>query len=156
MFNKDTMKATGKVSVVLKDEQGNVKEEFTVPNLVVDTGLDFIASRMKDATATVMSHMEVGTDGTYNSGSTAGVDAADTALSAAVSGSRTALSSTTVTDNSVAYVCTFGAGTGTGALVEAGIFNAASGGTMLCRTVFSTINKGAADSMTITWTITIS
>ena len=149
MFNKDTMKATGKVNVVLKDEHGNVKEDFTVNNLVVDTGLDFIASRMKDATATVMSHMEVGTDSTA-------AGASDTALGAAVSGSRTALTSTTVTDNSVAYVCTFGAGTGTGALTEAGIFNASSGGTLLCRTVYSTINKGAADSMTITWTITIS
>jgi hypothetical protein len=27
---------------------------------------------------------------------------------------------------------------------------------MLCRTVFAVINKGASDTMTITWTITIS
>lgn len=148
MFNKDTMKATGKVNVVLKDEFGNVKEDFTVNNLVVDTGLDFIASRMKDASATVMSHMEVGTDNTAAAST-------DTALGAAVASSRTALTSTTVTDNAVAYVCTFSAGVGDGALTEAGIFNASSGGTMLCRTVFSVINKGASDSMTITWTITI-
>ena len=143
------MKATGKVNVVLKDEFGNVKEDFTVNNLVVDTGLDFIASRMKDATATAMSHMEVGTDNTAAA-------SGDTALGAAVSSSRTALTSTTVTDNAVAYVCTFAAGTGTGALTEAGIFNASSAGTMLCRTVFSVINKGASDSMTVTWTVTIS
>jgi len=149
MFNKETMKATGKVHVVLKDEKGNVKEDFTVNNLVVNDGLEFIASRMKDATANVMSHMEVGTDNTAAGG-------ADTALGAAVAGSRTALTSSDITANAIAYVATFGAGTGTGALTEAGIFNAASGGTMLCRTVYSTINKGAADSMTITWTITIS
>ena len=143
------MKATGKVNVVLKDEFGNVKEDFTVNNLVVDTGLDFIASRMKDATATAMSHMEVGTDNTAAA-------SGDTALGSAVSSSRTALTSTTVTDNAVAYVCTFAAGTGTGALTEAGIFNASSAGTMLCRTVFSVINKGASDSMTVTWTVTIS
>ena len=148
MFNKDTMNATGKVNVVLKDEFGNVKEDFTVNNLVVDTGLDFIASRMKDASATVMSHMEVGTDNTAAAST-------DTALGAAVASSRTALTSTTVTDNAVAYVCTFAAGVGDGALTEAGIFNASSGGTMLCRTVFQVINKGASDSMTITWTITI-
>ena len=46
--------------------------------------------------------------------------------------------------------------TGTGAITEAGILNAASAGTLLCRTVFSVINKGASDSMTVTWTITIS
>ena len=69
---------------------------------------------------------------------------------------RVALTSTTVTDNEVAYVATFGAGTGTGAITEAGILNAASSGTLLCRTVFSVVNKGSADSMTITWTVTVS
>ena len=43
----------------------------------------------------------------------------------------------------------------TGAVTEAGIFNAASGGTMLCRTVFSVVNKGADDSLSVTWTITL-
>ncbi len=47
-------------------------------------------------------------------------------------------------------------GTGTGALTEAAVLNASSSGTMLCRTVFSAVNKGADDSVTITWTITIS
>jgi len=54
------------------------------------------------------------------------------------------------------YVATFGAGTGTAALTEAAILNASSSGTMLCRTVFSVINKGASDSMTVTWTVTAS
>jgi hypothetical protein len=27
---------------------------------------------------------------------------------------------------------------------------------MLCRTVFSVVNKASADSMTITWTVTVS
>ena len=65
------------------------------------------------------------------------------------------LSTTTISTNTVEYVATFGAGTGTAALVEAGILNAGSGGTLLCRTVFSVVNKGADDTLTITWTITI-
>jgi hypothetical protein len=56
----------------------------------------------------------------------------------------------------VTYVASFGAGTGTGAVTEAGILNASSGGTLLCRTEFSVVNKGADDSMSITWTITVS
>jgi hypothetical protein len=55
----------------------------------------------------------------------------------------------------VAYVATFPAGTGTGAVTEAGLFNASSAGTLLCRTVFSVINKGAADTLGITWTVTV-
>jgi len=147
MFKKDKTKATGKLTVEIKDKQGNVKETRELENLVVDVGLAFIASRMKDATATAMSHMAIGTgtSAAASGNTTLGTEAA-----------RVALTSTTVTTNAVAYVCSFAAGTGTGAITEAGILNAASTGTLLCRTVFSVVNKGASDSMTITWTVTIS
>jgi uncharacterized membrane protein len=147
MIKKDSSKVTGMVNVVIRDDSGKIKQEFTVPNLVVDTGLAFISSRMKDTSEAAMSHMAVGTDNTV-------ANAADTALGTQLA--RAALTSSTVTDNSIAYVATFAAGTGTGALTEAGIFNDPTAGTMLCRTVFSVINKGAADSMTVTWTVTIS
>ena len=148
MINTDELKVTGSVNVVIHDESGKQKENFTIPNLVVNTGLAFIASRMKDTTETAMTHMAVGTDTTATA-------AGNTALGTQL-GSRVSLTSTTVTNNQIAYVATFGAGVGTGALTEAGIFNASTSGTMLCRTVFAVINKGAADTMTITWTITIS
>jgi hypothetical protein len=148
MINTDELKITGSVNVVIHDESGKQKENFTIPNLVVNTGLAYIASRMKDTTATAMTHMGVG------AGSTA-TAAGNTALGDQL-GSRVSLTSTTVTTNQIAYVATFGVGVGTGALTEAGIFNASTSGTMLCRTVFAVINKGASDTMTITWTITIS
>ena len=94
-----------------------------------------------------MSHMAIGT------GSTAAA-ASDAALGSEAG--RVSLTSTTVSSNEVEYVATFGAGTGTGAITEAGIFNASSSGTLLCRTVFSVVNKGSSDSMTITWTVTVS
>lgn len=150
MFN-DAIKMTGSLKLVLTDEHGNVKQEEEVKNLVVTVGKNFIASSMAKTTTNspaAMTHMEVGT------GTTAAA-VGDTTLQTAVASSRTSLTSTTVTTNSVAYVCTFAAGTGTGALTEAGIFNAASAGTMLCRTVFSVINKGAADTLGITWTVTV-
>ena len=147
MINKDKLQATGSVNIVVRGEDGNVTQDFTIPNLVVDTGLDYIASRMKDASATAMTHMAVG------SGTTVAA-AGQTALVTEVA--RVALTSSTVTGESIAYVASYAAGTGTGALTEAAILNAASAGTMLCRTVFSVINKGAGDTMTVTWTITIS
>ena len=147
MFKNDKSKATGKLIVEIKNDKGVVVETREVKNLVVDDGLEFIASRMKDTTATAMSHMAIGT------GSTAAA-ASDTALGSEAA--RQALTSTTVTANAVAYVASFAAGTGTGAITEAGILNASSSGTLLCRTVFSVVNKGASDSMTITWTVTIS
>ena len=146
MLNKDFLSAKGALSIVVKDSNGDLKQELNVTNLVVDTGLAYIASRMKDATATAMSHMAIGS-GTVDPA------ASDIALGNQLG--RVALTSTTVTNNSVAYVASFPAGTGTGAVTEAGIFNAASGGTMLCRTEFAVINKAAGDSMTITWTVTV-
>ena len=145
---QDTIKMTGRLNIVLTDADGNVKDQREVDNLVVTVGKSYVASRMKDATATAMSHMSVGTTSTAPA-------VGDTALGAEIASSRTALTSTTVTTNSVAYVCTFGTGVGTGAIVEAGIFNASSAGTMLCRTTFSVINKGASDTLTITWTVTV-
>jgi hypothetical protein len=150
MFN-DAIKMTGNLKLVLTDEHGNVKQEEEVKNLVVTVGKNFIASSMAKTTTNspaAMTHMEVGT------GTTAAA-VGDTALQTAVASSRVTLTSTTVTTNNVAYVATFPAGTGTGALTEAGIFNASSSGTLLCRTVFSVINKGAADTLGITWTVTV-
>jgi len=149
MFNLSKTNAKGKVKLQLISPEGKIKNEQVVNNLVVDTGLDFIASRMEGTTDAVMSHMEVGTDNTAPA-------AGDTALGSLISGSRVSLTSTTVTDNAIEYVGDFPAGTGTGAIVEAGVFNAASAGTMLCRTVFSVVNKGSDDTLKITWTITVS
>ena len=138
----DQLKMKGKLQIRLNDEL--VQE---IDNIVVTAGKGYVASRMKDATATAMSHMGIGSVSTA-------ADAADTALGTQLG--RVALTSTNVSGAVVTYVASFAAGTGTGAVTEAGIFNASSGGTMLCRTVFSVVNKGASDSMTVTWTVTVS
>jgi hypothetical protein len=145
MINEN-IKVTGDVSIKLFDEQGNVKDERVIKNLVVTTGKGFIASRMI-GTPTAMSHMAVGSSSTAPA-------AGDTALGAELG--RSALGSSTVNAAVVTYTASFPAGVGTGAVVEAGIFNAASSGTMLCRTTFAVVNKGANDGMSITWTITVS
>jgi len=141
------LKLRGDVALVLRDKDGNIKEQREEKNLVVSAGLNFNTSRMKDGTATVMSHMAVGSDSTTPA-------AGDTDLGS-ILGSREALDSTTVTDNTITYVSSFEAGDGTGSIVEAGIFNASTAGTMLCRVVFGTITKAADDTLQITWTITL-
>jgi len=148
----DTLKITGAVSIQLLDKSGAVLETREIPNLVVTAGKTFIAASMLKTTSNspvAMTHMAVGTSSTAPA-------AGDTTLGAEVAGSRVALASSSSAANVVTYTATFPAGTGTGALVEAGIFNASSAGTMLCRTTFSVVNKGVADAMSITWTITVS
>lgn len=146
MQQLEKLKAQGNLSVVLTRADGST-ESHEFKNLVVDAGLNYIVSRMKDTSAGAMSHMALG------SGTTAAA-AGNTGLGSELG--RVALTSTTVSTNTVTYVATFGAGSGTGAVTEAGIFNANSSGTMLCRTVFPVVNKQAGDSMTVTWVVTVS
>ena len=133
---------TGRLTISINDEV--VRD---IDNLVVTTGKGYVASRMKDASATAMSHMAVGTSAT--------AAAANNTTLGSESG-RVALTSTTVSGAVITYVATFPAGTGTAALTEAAVLNGSSGGTMLCRTVFATVNKGSADSMSVSWAVTAS
>ena len=147
MNTNEQLKASGSLRVVVFDKNGAVKEEHYLKNLVVSVGKNFVASRMVGTTSAVMSHMAVGSDGTAAA-------LGNTALGSELG--RVVLASSTATANVVTYTATFPAGTATGALVEAGIFNAGAAGTMLCRTTFAVVNKSADDAMSITWTVTIS
>ena len=144
---QDQTQVTGRLIIEVFDKDGNVKDKREIDNLVVAVGKTFIASRMVGATANVMSHMAIG------SGTTAAASG-DTTLGTELG--RVSLSSSTSSGAVATYVASFPAGTGTGAVTEAGILNAASAGTMLARTVFSVVNKGADDAMSITWAITVS
>ncbi len=144
----EQLKATGMVHVTHTKANGEVVE-FDVPNLVVTTGKNYIASKMVATTNSPvsMTHMAIGTG-------TASPADGDTALGTQTG--RVLLSGNSVTNNSITYTATFPAGTGTGAITEAGIFNAGTGGTMLCRTTFPVVNKASGDTIAVTWVVTVS
>ena len=149
----EKLKLSGHVNIVLRDASGQVKDEREIRNLIVNVGLGYIASRMASASKGVMSHMALG------AGTTAAA-AGQTDL-VTILGSREGLDSTSISGTSnekVVYVSSFEAGDGTGAVTEAGVFNSgtAGSGDMLCRTTFGVVNKAADDTMTVTWTITLS
>lgn len=141
------MLVTGSLTIVLYDEHGNIKDKREIPNLVVTSGKNYLVSRAVGVAKSVMSHMGVGTSSTAPAIN-------QTALVAQLS-SRVALSSTSSLNNTITYVTTFAAGVCTGALTEAGVFNASTSGDMLCRTTFPVVNKGSSDSLVITWVITV-
>lgn len=144
---QDTLKLQGKLHIVVTDSNGQIKQELDVKNLVVSAGKTFIASRMTGTSSSVMSHMAIGTGTTAPSVS-------DTTLG--TEAGRVSLASSTPSSNTVTYTATFPAGTGTGSITEAGIFNASSSGTLLCRTTFPVVSKAAGDSIAITWVVTVS
>lgn len=144
---QDQTKMTGRLVIELFDKDGNPKDRREVENLVVTAGKQFIASRMVGAASSVMSHMAAGSG-------TVAAAAGDTTLGTELG--RAALTSSTDSGAVATYIATFGAGVATGAVTEAGIFNATIAGTMLARTVFPVVNKGADDGMSITWQVTVS
>ena len=145
MFHDD-IKLKGHVRIELRKPHG-VTEVYEFDNLVVTPGKAFVASRMVGDAAPVMSHMAIGTDNTAPA-------VGQTALVAEVA--RVAQSPEgSAAGPVVTYLATFGANVGTGAIVEAGVFNDGLAGDMLSRVVFPVVNKQAADGMSITWTITV-
>lgn len=146
---QENLKPTGLVKVVHTNAAGNLVQEFEVPNLVTTAGKSHIAAKIAATTNSpvAMTHMAIGT------GSTAAA-VGDTTLG--TEGGRVTLTNAVVSTNTVTYTATFPAGTGTGAVTEAGVLNAGSGGTLLCRTVFPVVNKAAGDSIAITWVVTVS
>lgn len=147
---KDSFNMTGELDIVVTGSDGQVKEQKTVPNLVVTVGKYFVASRMTGSASAVMSHMAIGSSNTAAA-------AGDTTLGTELGLGRVALTTAggVATNGVVEYVASFPAGAGTGGVQEAGIFNASTAGTMLCRTTFPIVNKGADDSITITWRVTV-
>jgi hypothetical protein len=140
----------GNLKVALRDEFGNLKALRELDNVFTDAGDAHVADQMQSTPAeAAMSHMAVGTVTTT-------LTAGDTTLGGETD--RNALTSfvqgTGANDNKVVYIGDWAAADATAALTEAGIFNSSTGGTMLCAQTFSVINKGAADTLQITWTVT--
>ena len=143
----ETVNVTGRLKISRLNESGDELEVREVKNLIVAVGKNIITSRLVGNTTAIPSHMAVGTSNTA-------ATTAQTALGTEVG--RVVLDTSTRSNNSIAYVATFPAGTGTGTITEAAILNASSSGDMLCRTNFNAVNKAAGDIIVITWNITIS
>lgn len=121
---------------------GKVKTTWT-ENTVTTAGKAGIADQLlASPTLAKPTHMAIGTGAP-------GATALGTELD------RNALATKTRSGNIVTMTATWAAGDGTGTLTEAGIFDAASAGNMYLSAAYTAKPKGANDTLTITWTLTI-
>jgi hypothetical protein len=150
----ENLKSSGTVTLVLTDEHGNVKATEKA-NLIVNTGLAFITSRMLGETSPIVSHIQLGSDESEYPVRPIDVDLTAPLLPRAALTQAGQQVQTTVANDSVQYVASFIAGQAVGPIREAGLFTAVAGGTMIARTKFLVINKGALDTLAITWKIAI-
>jgi hypothetical protein len=135
------------VRIELRGPDGELKQVEEIHNLIVTVGKNGIADQLlASPSISKPSHMAIGTG-------TNAAAAGDTTLQTELD--RNALTSKTRATNVVTMVGDWAAGDGTGAITEAGILDASSSGNLYARAVFSVINKGASDTLSITWTFTV-
>ena len=145
----ETMQLQGAMTLIVRRASGDI-ETVHKENIIVNVGFDFIADAIGKSASrpSVMGFIALGT----------GTTAAAASQSALVSelDRNAATYAHTVGTKAFSFTGDFPAGDGTGAITEAGVFNAASGGIMLDRVVFPVVNKGADDSLTAVFTFTMS
>lgn len=141
-MSNDGVGVKGKLHIQLLAADGTVKDERT-ENTVTTAGKNGLADQALAAPSlNKPTHMAIGTG---SPGATAlGVEL-----------DRNALTSKTRSNAVVTMIGDWAAADGTGAITEAGIFDAASTGNMWCSASFAVINKGASDTLKITWTLTV-
>ncbi len=143
----------GHIKIELFDKEGNVTQIIEKENTFMAVGDAHVADQL-DATPAelAMGWMAVGTNTSAftTASTTLGTEIDRNALAAGYPEQQAAAA-----DNDVVYKATWAAGDATGALTEAGIFNSSSAGSMLAASTFSVINKGASDTLTVTWTVTV-
>ncbi len=139
-LNPDEMNYTCKL--VLRGPDGRIKARRVIHNTVTTAGKNGAADQtLASPTLNKPTHMAIGT------GTPSG-----TALGTELD--RNALTSKTRSGAVVTMVGDWAAGDGTGAITEAGVFDAAAAGNMWMSQSFSVVNKGAADTLSISWTLT--
>jgi len=156
---KENMGMSDRLIAVVKDREGNVKQVYDSgwsKNGITNAGFAEVAGLIIGITGvTPFSYIAIGT------GTTA-FDPTQTALVTEAKRKSATVSrvTTTVTNDTAQLQATFSSAdglTGTSAITESGVFNASTGGIMLCRQTFAplNINWDAGDSLTITWKIQV-
>lgn len=134
------------MKIELFDKDGQVKDVRDIHNTVTSAGKNGLMDQVL-ATPTLAKPgwIELGTG-----------SPAATLLGSYISGSRVAVTSKTRSENVITMIGDWAAGIGTGAITEAGVFDVATQNTanMWMSASFAVINKGADDTLRITWTLT--
>jgi hypothetical protein len=147
----DPVTFKGRWHISLYGAEDELKDQRSGENVITTNGLEFVASFLNSAAASAvtfqMKQIAIGTDSTAEA-------ASNTALG--TEAARTTGTASYVSNAIYRVTATFVSGSGTGAIVEYGLFASSTGGTMLSRDTESVINKGANDTLVVTTEITLS
>lgn len=131
------------------DDAPRVTPLVDVHNIITCGGCAFMAGHLSGGAMTDMGWMAVGQAAT----SAAAITGNTTLETEIVDGDRHVPDISAPTTTSVLFSAKYAAGHHTGKWVEAGVLNAVAVGTLLCRAVFTDLNKAAGDSFIVEYTI---
>lgn len=144
------LKLHGRYFVTLYGPGGEVKDYREGDNVVTTVGKEFIASLLASAAGAASTntarYAAIGTDSTAEA-------VGDTALGTELSRHTGTVSY--LSGGIVQVTATFAAGSGTGAIAEYGLYTSNTAGTLISRDTESVINKGASDSLTVVYQLTL-
>lgn len=149
----ETLKLKGRLLIQLFDKDGKIKEERDIDNLIVTAGKNTAIQQLLGAASggaqpAKFNYVGIGTGTTAEA-------SGDTELPTEIGTRQQDTSPDFPSTGRGDIIVSFGVGNGTGAITEAGLFNASTGGNMLARKTFAVINKGASDVLQITWQVTL-
>lgn len=151
VYGPTSIEMHGHVTVELFGPDGRLKSRTEGHNVITTGGKDFLASFLQSAAAAASTftarYIAIGTD------STAEV-VANTTLG--IESSRHTGTVSYVSGGIFRVTATFATGSGTGAIVEYGLLSSNTAGTLLGRHTSSVVNKGANDTLTVTYDVTFS
>lgn len=156
MDKKDKMNLRGLVTLEVTDKKGKLKEKKEIKNTICNLGLKAIVGLAGNIDSqTAFTYLASGI------GVTA-ANATDTALESEIVDSGLVRASvtptseqTTVADDTLQLVKAWSV-TGTKAVTEIGILNAAAAGVLLGHQVFSALNVVSGDTLTVTYQVVLS
>ena len=138
----EQMKINGKVSIY---KNGDFLGKYN--NLVVTTGKEWVANRIRGAGATPITHIGIGTG-------TVAATSSDTTLGSQYS-TRASATVSVGTTNSIVLLASTHLITSTVSITEAGSFTASTSGTMVSRVKFPAIDCVNGDSIVIQWELEV-
>lgn len=149
MDNINTIIIKGTYTFEIRDVNGNIRDSWTVDNIVTNAGKAQLALLTGDASAVPFTYLALGTSSTA-------VAATDTTLTAEITDSGleratgTVSRITTTTTNDTFQITKTWTATGAKTVEEVGVLNAASTGTLLSHAL--TTSKAVSSGETITGT----
>jgi hypothetical protein len=151
VYEPDGIKLFGQYHIRLYGPEGDLKQEIFTPNVVCTNGKEFLASFLYSAALAASTftckYIAIGSDATAET-------AANTALGTELSRHTGTVSY--VSNQMFGITATFATGSGTGSIYEFGCLSSNTGGTLLSRTTKALVSKGANDTLTVTFRLTVS